>query len=141
MGHLLGYGRVSTLEQSADLQRDALSAAGCYRIFVDTAPGKLDDRPQLTAVLDQLRPCGSATRPCTGDRGPGRTGRQATCVAGVQKAGTGAADARSVPVATENRDDGAEGSKSEEQTLDRILASGLLLVRPDAPATDRHSRP
>lgn len=56
MAHLLGYARVSTVEQNADLQRDALKAAGCYRIFVDTASGKLDERPQLTAVLDQLRP-------------------------------------------------------------------------------------
>lgn len=56
MAHLLGYARVSTLEQNADLQRDALKAAGCYRIFVDTASGKLDHRPQLTAALDQLRP-------------------------------------------------------------------------------------
>lgn len=56
MSHSLGYGRVSTAEQNADLQRDALKTAGCYRIFVDVASGKLDDRPQLAAVLDQLRP-------------------------------------------------------------------------------------
>jgi DNA invertase Pin-like site-specific DNA recombinase len=55
-GASLGYARVSPLEQNADLQRDALKAAGCYRIFVDTASGKLDQRPQLTGVLDQLRP-------------------------------------------------------------------------------------
>ncbi len=35
MGELLGYARVSTLEQNADLQRDALSAAGCWRVFTE----------------------------------------------------------------------------------------------------------
>jgi DNA invertase Pin-like site-specific DNA recombinase len=56
MAHLLGYARVSTLDQNDDLQRDALESAGCYRVFTDKASGKLDQRPQLIAVLDQLRP-------------------------------------------------------------------------------------
>ncbi|MCU1634241.1 MAG: pin [Micrococcaceae bacterium] len=34
MGHLLGYARVSTTDQDAALQVDALTAAGCYRVFV-----------------------------------------------------------------------------------------------------------
>ena len=56
MGHLLGYARVSTGDQSPDLQLDALRAAGCYRVFVDTASGALAARPELGKVLDQLRP-------------------------------------------------------------------------------------
>ncbi|WP_105032396.1 recombinase family protein [Arthrobacter ruber] len=56
MGHLLGYARVSTTDQDAALQVDALTAAGCYRVFVDTIPGSLDQRPELTKLLDQLRP-------------------------------------------------------------------------------------
>jgi DNA invertase Pin-like site-specific DNA recombinase len=56
MPHLLGYARVSTADQNPDLQHDALNAAGCFRIFVDTASGALDDRPALGTVLDQLRP-------------------------------------------------------------------------------------
>ena len=56
MGHLLGYARVSTGDQSPDLQLDALRAAGCYRVFVDTASGALTTRPELAKVLDQLRP-------------------------------------------------------------------------------------
>ena len=56
MGHRLGYARVSTLDQHPDLQLDALAAAGCYRVFVDTASGALDARPELGKVLDQLRP-------------------------------------------------------------------------------------
>ena len=55
-GHLLGYARVSTAEQNLDLQRDALTAAGCYRIFADTGSGALTARPQLDTLLDHLRP-------------------------------------------------------------------------------------
>jgi len=51
-----GYARVSTLEQDEALQHDALSAAGCERIFADKASGKLEHRPALDALLDQLRP-------------------------------------------------------------------------------------
>ncbi len=51
-----GYARVSTLEQDEALQHDALSAAGCERIFADKASGKLEYRPALDALLDQLRP-------------------------------------------------------------------------------------
>lgn len=56
MGHELGYARVSTGEQDARLQHDALTNAGCYRIFTDTASGSLESRPQLDKLLDQLRP-------------------------------------------------------------------------------------
>ena len=56
MGHLLGYARVSTVDQELALQQDALTAAGCYRIFTDTASGSLDSRPALSEVVDQLRP-------------------------------------------------------------------------------------
>lgn len=56
MGELLGYARVSTTDQDAALQIDALEAAGCYRVFVDTASGSLAQRPQLENLLDQLRP-------------------------------------------------------------------------------------
>jgi DNA invertase Pin-like site-specific DNA recombinase len=56
MGHLLGYARVSTTDQQPHLQVDALTAAGCYRVFVETASGAAADRPVLEQVLDQLRP-------------------------------------------------------------------------------------
>lgn len=56
MGHLLGYARVSTTDQDASLQIDALTAAGCYRVFVDTMSGSLEHRPEFDKLLDQLRP-------------------------------------------------------------------------------------
>jgi hypothetical protein len=56
MGHLLGYARVSTTDQQPHLQVDALTAAGCYRVFTETASGARADRPTLEQLLDQLRP-------------------------------------------------------------------------------------
>lgn len=55
-GHLIGYARVSTDDQEAQLQHDALNEAGCARIFTDKASGKNTDRPELTAALDYARP-------------------------------------------------------------------------------------
>lgn len=55
-GHVYGYGRVSTLDQSPALQLDALTAAGCERIFRDKASGKLDRRPELDKLLEALLP-------------------------------------------------------------------------------------
>ncbi len=46
-GASAGYARVSTAEQSADLQVDELVAAGCWRVWTDSASGVLDRRPQL----------------------------------------------------------------------------------------------
>jgi DNA invertase Pin-like site-specific DNA recombinase len=60
-GYRIGYARVSTLEQDEALQHDALLAAGCQRVFVDKASGKLEHRPALDAMLDQLRPGDSVT--------------------------------------------------------------------------------
>jgi DNA invertase Pin-like site-specific DNA recombinase len=51
----VGYARVSTLEQILDLQRDALNAAGCNRIFTDTASGGRNDRPGLAQAFDYVR--------------------------------------------------------------------------------------
>ena len=52
---LIGYARVSTEDQRLDLQHDALTQAGCERVFVDVASGKLSDRSGLTKALDFVR--------------------------------------------------------------------------------------
>ncbi len=54
-GYKLGYARVSTSHQDEALQRDALTTAGCDRIFVDKASGKLESRPALDDLLAQVR--------------------------------------------------------------------------------------
>jgi DNA invertase Pin-like site-specific DNA recombinase len=51
---LVGYARVSTVEQNLHLQQDALTAAGCKKLFKDTLSGAREDRPGLDAVLDYL---------------------------------------------------------------------------------------
>ena len=51
---LIGYARVSTDDQTLDLQRDALKEAGCERIFEDTAGGTVE-RPNLQQALSHLR--------------------------------------------------------------------------------------
>jgi len=52
----IAYHRVSTADQSHDLQLDALRAAGCEKFFADTASGARADRPGLKAALEYARP-------------------------------------------------------------------------------------
>jgi DNA invertase Pin-like site-specific DNA recombinase len=52
---LIGYARVSTQEQSPRLQLDAFEAAGCAKLFVETASGAQRDRPELAAALSYMR--------------------------------------------------------------------------------------
>lgn len=52
---LIGYARVSTDDQHLDLQRDALKAAGCERIFEDTVSGAKSERTGLTTLMGVLR--------------------------------------------------------------------------------------
>lgn len=52
----IGYARVSTVDQHLDLQRNALLAAGCDRIFEDLGvSGAQDKRDGLSAMLKALR--------------------------------------------------------------------------------------
>lgn len=52
---LIGYARVSTLEQNLDLQMDALKKAGCEKIFTDKMSGARDDRQGFQEALEFLR--------------------------------------------------------------------------------------
>lgn len=51
----VGYARVSTQDQTPALQIDALTAAGCERVFTEKASGAQRDRPELTAALAYMR--------------------------------------------------------------------------------------
>src|ERR1700730_4873761 len=50
-GMLLGYARVSTIDQNLALQRDALAEAGCGRMFTEQLSGAVTDRPALREAL------------------------------------------------------------------------------------------
>jgi DNA invertase Pin-like site-specific DNA recombinase len=52
---LIGYARVSTLDQTLALQQDALSAAGCQELYTDTISGSVTERPGLSDALSHLR--------------------------------------------------------------------------------------
>lgn len=52
----IGYARVSTQDQNLDRQLDNLLAAGCERIYQEKMTGTKSTRPELTRMLDSLRP-------------------------------------------------------------------------------------
>jgi len=52
---LIGYARVSTHDQTLALQQDALTKAGCNKIFTDTASGVKTDRNGLDKALSYVR--------------------------------------------------------------------------------------
>ena len=47
-----GYARISTKDQSLDMQIDALNNEGCKKIFSEVAKGARQDRPELTKLLE-----------------------------------------------------------------------------------------
>jgi DNA invertase Pin-like site-specific DNA recombinase len=52
---LIGYARVSTHDQTLNLQQDALQKAGCTKIFTDTASGAKTERKGLEEALNYVR--------------------------------------------------------------------------------------
>jgi len=53
--NLVGYARVSTLDQNPELQLDALKRACCKKVFQEKVSSSKEARPQLQAALDYLR--------------------------------------------------------------------------------------
>jgi len=51
----IGYARISTIDQSFNLQVDALNNAGCEKIYREIVSGAKAERSQLTAMLNDLR--------------------------------------------------------------------------------------
>jgi DNA invertase Pin-like site-specific DNA recombinase len=52
---LIGYARVSTQDQTLNLQKDALEKIGCNKIFTDTASGAKAERIGLEEALEYVR--------------------------------------------------------------------------------------
>lgn len=52
---IIGYGRVSTGDQNADSQVDALTKAGANKVFIEKFTGTKLDRPELNRAFDYLR--------------------------------------------------------------------------------------
>lgn len=50
-----GYARVSTKEQSLDLQMDALQKEGCEKIFYEAISSIKSERPELNRILELVR--------------------------------------------------------------------------------------
>jgi len=53
---IYGYARVSTDGQSVEAQVKELTAAGCAKVFRETASGATTDRAQLSRAIDSLAP-------------------------------------------------------------------------------------
>lgn len=51
----IGYGRISTSDQNASSQHDALNAAKVDKVFIDTFTGTKSSRPELDKLREQLR--------------------------------------------------------------------------------------
>jgi DNA invertase Pin-like site-specific DNA recombinase len=51
----VGYARVSTKDQTIDLQVDALKKVGCTKIYTEVMSGSRAERPILSRLLENLR--------------------------------------------------------------------------------------
>jgi DNA invertase Pin-like site-specific DNA recombinase len=51
----IGYARVSSSSKDLEIQKQALSAAGCQKIYSESISGKDNNRDQLTIMLNDLR--------------------------------------------------------------------------------------
>jgi predicted site-specific integrase-resolvase len=127
----IGYGRVSTLDQNPDLQRDALQAAGVEprRIYLDSMSSALAKRPALDRALEQLRP-GDTLVVWRLDR-LGRSLRHLIdTVAGLAEQGVG--------VQEPDRGD-RHHHRQREAGLPRLRRPGRVRARPDPRAHRRRA--
>jgi DNA invertase Pin-like site-specific DNA recombinase len=67
---LIGYARVSTQDQTLDLQTDALKQAGCEKLFTDSISGTKSERPGLQEAMNHLRVGGYVSRLALGPAWP-----------------------------------------------------------------------
>ena len=51
----IGYARISTRDQSLQLQIESLNAAGCEKVYQEIASGAKTERPILTDLMNNLR--------------------------------------------------------------------------------------
>jgi DNA invertase Pin-like site-specific DNA recombinase len=51
----VGYGRISSVDQSLDAQESKLEENGCEKVFLDKQAGRNVDGPRLTEVLNYVR--------------------------------------------------------------------------------------
>ncbi len=50
----IGYARVSTKDQSLNLQKDALKKAGCEKIYSEQISGAKTDRANLVEIIEHI---------------------------------------------------------------------------------------
>jgi DNA invertase Pin-like site-specific DNA recombinase len=55
LGELVGYARVSTVDQDYSLQVEQLEKYGCTKIFHEKKRGRNTGRPELKKALEYLR--------------------------------------------------------------------------------------
>jgi hypothetical protein len=72
----IGYARVFPEEQTLATQQDAITQAGCERVFTDTVSGSQDERLGLSDALSHLRPGSPSSGGLTGGH-PRARGAQA----------------------------------------------------------------
>jgi DNA invertase Pin-like site-specific DNA recombinase len=86
MAPIIGYARVSTVDQNLEAQLEQLKAAGCNKVYEEKASGVKVDRPQLAALLEYCRE-GDTVVVCKLDRIARSTAHLLSIVEGLEKKG------------------------------------------------------
>lgn len=83
---IVGYARVSTVDQNLTAQLEELAAAGVERVYQEKASGADANRPELTKMLDYVRD-GDTVVVCKLDRIARSTTDLLTIVEGLERKG------------------------------------------------------